>query len=111
MMKKFFISAMLFFCFAAITACGGKSNSTTETAATEEKHEDEHENTSTATLTEEQMKTIGVELGVIEEKELTSSLKANGILRVPNQNKASVNSIYSGVIKTLLVQPGSKVGK
>ena len=44
-MKKFFISAMLFFCFAAITACGGKSNSTTETAATEEKHEDEHENT------------------------------------------------------------------
>ncbi|MBS1925358.1 MAG: efflux RND transporter periplasmic adaptor subunit [Bacteroidetes bacterium] len=110
-MKKFFISAMLFFCFAAITACGGKSNSTTETAATEEKHEDEHENTSTATLTEEQMKTIGVELGVIEEKELTSSLKANGILRVPNQNKASVNSIYSGVIKTLLVQPGSKVGK
>lgn len=111
MMKKFFISAMLFFCFAAITACGGKSSSTTETAATEEKHEDEHENTSTATLTEEQMKTIGVELGVIEEKELTSSLKANGILRVPNQNKASVNSIYSGVIKTLLVQPGSKVGK
>lgn len=111
MMKKFFISAMLFFCLAAITACGGKSSSTTETAATEEKHEDEHENTSTATLTEEQMKTIGVELGVIEEKELTSSLKANGILRVPNQNKASVNSIYSGVIKTLLVQPGSKVGK
>lgn len=111
MMKKFFISAMLFFCLAAITACGGKSSSTTEKAATEEKHEDEHENTSTATLTEEQMKTIGVELGVIEEKELTSSLKANGILRVPNQNKASVNSIYSGVIKTLLVQPGSKVGK
>lgn len=111
MMKKFFISAMLFFSLAAITACGGKSSSTTETAATEEKHEDEHENANTATLTEEQMKTIGVELGVIEEKELTSSLKANGILRVPNQNKASVNSIYSGVIKTLLVQPGSKVGK
>ena len=28
------------------------------------------------TLTEEQMKTIGVELGVIEDKELTSSLKS-----------------------------------
>ena len=63
------------------------------------------------TLTEEQMKTIGVELGVIEDKELTSSLKTNGVLRVPNQNKASVNSIYSGVIKTLLVQPGSKVSR
>ena len=110
-MKKFFISAMLFFCLAAITACGGKSSSTTETVATEEKHEDEQENPNTATLTVEQMKSIGVELGVIEDKELTSSLKANGFLRVPNQNKASVNSIYSGVIKTLLVQPGSKVGK
>lgn len=111
MMKKFFISALLFSSLAAITACGGKSSSTTETAVTEEKHEDEHENPNTATLTEEQMKTIGVELGVIEEKELTSSLKANGVLRVPNQNKASVNSIYSGVIKTLLVQPGSKVSR
>lgn len=110
-MKKFFISVMLFASLAAITACGGKSSSTTETAATEEKHEDEHENSNTATLTQEQMKTIGVELGVIEEKELTSSLKANGVLKVPNQNKASVNSIYSGVIKTLLVQPGSKVGR
>lgn len=111
MMKKFFISALLFTCLAAITACGGKSSSTTETPATEEKHEDEHENPGTATLTDEQMKTIGVELGVIEDKELTSSLKANGVLRVPNQNKASVNSIYSGVIKTLLVQPGSKVSR
>ncbi len=29
------------------------------------------------------------------------------MLKVPNQNKASVNSIYSGVIKSLLVQPGN----
>ncbi len=111
MMKKFLITAIIFTGFAAITACGGKSSTTTETAATEEGHEDEHKNPGTATLTEEQMKTIGVELGVIEDKELTSSLKANGVLRVPNQNKASVNSIYSGVIKTLLVQPGSKVSR
>ena len=33
------------------------------------------------------------------------------VLKVPNQNKASVNSIYSGVIKSLLVQPGSHVSK
>lgn len=111
MMKKFFISALLFTGLAAITACGGKGNSKTETAAKQENHEDEHKNPGTATLTEEQMKTIGVELGVIEEKELTSSLKANGVLRVPNQNKASVNSIYSGVIRTLLVQPGSKISR
>lgn len=32
-------------------------------------------------------------------------------MKVPNQNKASVNSIYSGVIKSLLVQPGNNVRK
>jgi len=111
MMKKIFIAALILCSFTAIVSCGEKSGSTTETAVKEENHEDEHKNPGTAALTEEQMKTIGVELGVIEDKELTSSLKANGVLRVPNQNKASINSVYSGVIKSLLVQPGSVVSK
>ncbi|HNR17595.1 MAG TPA: efflux RND transporter periplasmic adaptor subunit [Chitinophagaceae bacterium] len=110
-MKRLLIATILFTGLAALSACGGKSNTATETAPKEEGHEDEHKNPGTATLTEEQMKTIGVELGVIEDKELTSSLKATGVLRVPNQNKASVNSVYSGVIKSLLVQPGSRVSK
>ena len=108
-MKKFFIIAILFAGLAALVSCNSKS--TAETATTEEGHEDEHANTNTAMLTEEQIKSIGIELGSIEEKQLTASLKTNGILQVPNQNKASINSIYSGVVKSLLVQPGSKVSK
>lgn len=96
-------------------ACGSKKSAekTAETKETpkEEEHEDEHANENTSTLTEEQIKSIGVEFGTIEEKQLSSSLKTNGILRVPNQNKASVNSVYSGVVKSLLVQPGSPVRK
>ena len=65
----------------------------------------------TVELTDAQMKSIGVEIGQIEQKQLTSSLKANGVLRVPNQNKAQINSVYPGVIKTLLVQPGNTVTK
>jgi len=57
------------------------------------------------------MKTIGVELGSIEQKQLTASLKTNGVLKVPNQNKAGINSVYSGVIKSLLVQPGNTVSR
>lgn len=110
-MKRLVIATIMFTYLAFITACGGKSNTNTEPAAKEEKHEDEHENPGTTTLTEEQMNTIGVELGMIEQKELTSSLKAVGVLRVPNQNKASVNTIYNGVVKSLLVQPGSRVSK
>lgn len=113
-MKKFLIIALIFSGLVFIVSCGGKSNTaetvTTETTKTEEGH-DEHENPNTATLTEEQIKSIGVELGVIEQKQLTATVKANGVLKVPNQNKASVNSIYSGVIKSLLIQPGSRVSR
>ena len=65
----------------------------------------------TATLTEEQIKSIGLEMNGIEQKQLTVAIKANGVLKVPNQNKASINSVYSGVIKSLLVQPGNYVSK
>ena len=111
MMKKLFIIVMLFISSAAIVSCGRNSGSTEETSAKEGNHENDQKSPGTTALTEEQMKAIGVELGVIEDKELTSSLKANGVLRVPNQNKASVNSVYSGVIKSLLIQPGNIVSK
>jgi len=62
-------------------------------------------------LTELQMKTSGIELGSIEQKNLKNSIKANGVLSVPNQNKAFVTSVNSGVIKTLLIQPGDFVRK
>ncbi len=72
---------------------------------------EEHENESTVTLTAEQMKSIKMQLGSIEKKQLTASLKANGILKVPNQNKASATSLLGGVVKTILVQPGNTVTK
>ena len=89
-----------------LNSCGNKT-----TTEKEETQEESHENPNTATLTEEQIKSIGIELGVIEEKQLTASLKTNGVLKVPNQNKASVNSVYNGVVKSLLVQPGNTVRK
>lgn len=114
-MKKFIAITIIFISLVFIISCGGKNDGettkTVETKTTEAGHEDEHANPNTATLTEEQMKSIGIELGTIEEKQLTASLKTNGLLKVPNQNKASVNSIYSGVVKSLLVQPGSFVRK
>lgn len=69
------------------------------------------ENTNTATLTPEQIESIGIKYGSIEKKQLTSSLKLNGLLRVPNNNRASVTSLYGGVINTLSIQQGSTVKK
>jgi RND family efflux transporter MFP subunit len=110
-MKKFLITGLIFASLISFVSCGSKGNN--EAAKTEEGHKEEHEsgNPNMAFLSEEQIKSVGIQLGVIEQKQLTASLKTNGILQVPNQNKASVNSIYSGVIKSLLVQPGNFVRK
>ncbi len=69
----------------------------------------DHENENTATLTAEQMKSIQIEFGMIEKKQLTASLKANGLLKVPNQNRANVTSLSGGIIKSILVQTGNTV--
>ncbi len=102
MKKLVFIISLL----AVITSCGSKK---TEITKEEEHHEEVQSNF--VTLTDLQMKTAGIELGTIELKNLKTSIKANGMLSVPNQNKALVTSVNSGVIKTLLIQPGSYVRK
>ena len=107
-MKKYLIGLIVISSFTGLTSCGGKSGSevTTET----DKHEDAtHGDESLATLTSTQIKTIGIQLGSIEQKELTNSIKANGVLMVPNQNKAFVTPLLSGVVKTLNVQAGTFV--
>lgn len=105
---------ILTFLFSNSSCSNQGENSTGEKNEASKSSEDEHkdeEDPNTASLTDEQISSIGIELGSIEEKQLTSSIKTNGVLKVPNQNKASVNSLYSGVIRSLLVQPGNTVSK
>lgn len=100
---KTFIS--IFTIIVLFTSCGSKTE-----VVKEEEHEEEA-STTIVSLTEVQMKTAGIELGTIELKNLNTSVKSNGMLSVPNQNKAFITSVNSGVIKTLLIQPGSFVRK
>jgi RND family efflux transporter MFP subunit len=102
MKKLFFIIIIL----AVITSCGSKKTET----VTEEVHQ-EATASNLVSITEAQMKTAGIELGTIEMKNLKSAIRANGMLTVPNQNKAFVTSVNSGVIRTLLIQPGNFVRK
>ncbi len=92
-----------------------KKDSTSEGGEMEEtqQKEDQHEEAPAiiAALSEDQIKTVGISLGTIEMKELTSTIKANGVLRVPNNNKAAITSMYGGIIKTLHVQIGDFVKK
>ncbi len=100
-------------CIAAfIVGCGKKEN-LQEHSEQETEQTDGHADNqpSVVSLTEEQIKAVGITLGTVEMKELTSTIKANGLLRVPNNNKATVTSLYGGIIKTLNVQVGSFIKK
>lgn len=106
MNKVFYIATIA--CAILFASCNSKPS---ENHTEEAEHHGEHENSNTATLTEEQMKSIKIDFGSIEKKQLTSSLKANGILKVPNQNRANATALMGGVIKSILVQTGNTVSK
>jgi len=93
----------------------GKKNATNDSESeikTEQTADHHNEAPKTiASITEDQIRTVGITLGKIEMKELTATIKANGLLRVPNNNKATVTSLYGGVIKTINVQIGDYIKK
>ncbi|MEO7215207.1 efflux RND transporter periplasmic adaptor subunit [Mucilaginibacter sp.] len=98
----------LFLALVSVTviSCGQQ-----EKPKEEAKQEATPEAVNTVSLTTNQIKTAGIELGTIEMKNLATAIKANGLLSVPNQNKALVTSVTNGTIKTLTVQPGNYVNK
>ena len=103
---------VLIFSFSACKNDKQNEGQSTEAAATEKAETPHEEEAPTiATLTEEQIKAVGIQLGVVEQKELTATIRANGLLKVPNNNKANATSLYGGVIKTLNVQIGDYVKK
>ena len=108
-MKK--IKIIIYSVLAILFLSSCTKETKTEQPIEEKKAEHEEAPQTVATLTEEQMKAVGVKLGTIEVKELTAMIKANGILNVPNSNMASVASMFGGVIQTLPIQEGSYVKK
>ena len=97
------------FCFLIFTACVNKKAEPATPEKTEAAAPELPSNM--VELSAKQMQTVGVETDTLQMKDLTSAIKANGMLSVPNQNKALITSITSGVIRTLNVQPGDYVGR
>ena len=99
-MKNKIIFALL--CGFIITSCNSKTENS-ETPPSEEIGKKLIE------LTVEQFKTVGIELGEIEQKNLKNVVKASGYLAVPPQNKASVSTFIGAVVKSISVLEGSFV--
>lgn len=101
-----------------LNACGekhkegdGHDHGTEQAQKQPEKGEHEEGAQTIASLTPEQIKTVGITYGSVEMKELTATIKANGTLSVPNNSKANATSLYGGAIRTLTVQVGDYVRK
>ena len=62
-------------------------------------------------LTALQMEKIGLKLGGFEQKNLKSTVKVNGELELPPQNKADVSTMAAGKITQISVQSGQRVKK
>ncbi|AEW85442.1 efflux RND transporter periplasmic adaptor subunit [Flavobacterium columnare NBRC 100251 = ATCC 23463] len=98
---KFFLLINTFI-LILLTSC--KENKT-DGSNEEKKSENE------VALTLVQYKTIGIEIGKIEHKNLNSAIKASGYTTVPPQNKADVSTLINGVIKDIFVLEGTYVTK
>ncbi|AXB57506.1 efflux RND transporter periplasmic adaptor subunit [Flavobacterium fluviale] len=92
-----------FACFAfTLAACNEKK--------TEEVQEEEKSPTEVA-LTESQYKTVGIETGFVENRNLNKIIKANGYTTVPPQNSAEVSTLIGGTVKDIYVLEGTFVNK
>ncbi|MES2827731.1 MAG: efflux RND transporter periplasmic adaptor subunit [Bacteroidota bacterium] len=93
---------------ASLASCSSdpKKSEKNETATEEPKGE-----ANALELTSEQMETVGITIGNIEQKNLDAVVKANGQLAVPPQNKADVSILSGGIITRINVLEGQQVRK
>lgn len=62
-------------------------------------------------ISQKQFESVGIQLGIVEQRNLTDLVKANGFLTVAPQHKASISAFMGGVVKSIFVQVGDYVKK
>ncbi|MBS1977864.1 MAG: efflux RND transporter periplasmic adaptor subunit [Bacteroidetes bacterium] len=107
MSKKYWISRMTIGIVFSILiiSCTHKPDEQTQTS----EHHQEEENT--VEFTESQYKTAAIELGKIENKQISGTIKVNGQLDVPPQQKVSVSAPLGGFLKNTPLLQGTRVKK
>lgn len=65
----------------------------------------------TVTLSSDQLKNAGIITGMMEQKQISSTLKVNGKIDVPPQNMVSISVPLGGYLKTTKLLPGMHINK
>lgn len=99
-MKLHIYPVLLLFVFLA--ACGDKKTIQNTENTT---------NDSMVTLTDAQIKNAGIETGPIEQRQISSVLRLNGVIDVPPQNMVSISVPLGGFLKSTNLLPGMYVKK
>lgn len=94
---------ILFSILLTLNSCGDKK--TEEATHEEEKSENE------VALTALQYKTVDIQTGSLENRNLNLVIKANGYTTVPPQNMANISTLIGGTVKDILVLEGTYVTK
>lgn len=77
----------------------------------QEEQQDGHEEENSVVLTAAQSRNAGIELGKIEKKQISGTVKVNGVLDVPPQQLVSVSVPLGGFVKNTSLLQGSRVKK
>lgn len=102
--------AILLIAGTIFTSCSGGSGKTAEKdKESNGKEAGNKEKENGLELSGEQMKTVGIVTGLIEQKNLDAVVKANGQLAVPPQNKADVSILSGGIISNINVLEGQQI--
>lgn len=90
--------------FILLYACGSKQTA-------EQATDNAVVNETVITLTDAQLKNSQLQIGQLEEQNISSIIKVNGKIDVPPQNMVSVSMPLGGYLKTTKLLPGMHVGK
>ncbi len=101
-MKNIFLKSIIASCFLLLVSCQEKK-------AVEEQEEEKSQ--TEVALTEAQFKTVGIEFGTLENRNLNKIIKANGYTAVPPQNAANISTLIGGTVKDIFILEGTYVSK
>lgn len=111
-MKRLYISFLMAVMFLAagplLSSCGGHGG---EEHAEAHGHEHEHEgDLSEVEISEAQMKAVGITLGLPEERALSETVEATGVLALDPRYESVAAPLLGGIVTKICVAEGQHVG-
>lgn len=104
-------SLLIFTIVFAVSVLLNACNNGAEKKPADVKKEMPEEQEGVTAFTKAQYETSGIQLGGIERKQLSGTLKVNGLLDVPPQNQVSISLPFGGILKNTELLQGMWVNR